>query len=256
MQGTPGVSLLVSGCMFVAALAAPAMLMASEEPVAPATEQPAVGPAAPAAPVTADGATDPQLEPAKAPAKGSAPQGARAAATRTVAMRDNKFNPRNITIAVGDIVQWENQGKVEHNAIGDDDKFRTPTIGPGKTSQHTFSKAGKYPYFCSIHFGMKGKIQVGSSGGGGGGSGGGGDGSGGSGSGAANGTGGTSTPGSSSGSTGSTGSTGSGGSTATGGSASSSSLPATGEDLPWLVAFGYAVLLIGALLRLFVFSRE
>jgi len=263
MQGTPGVSLLVAGCVALVVLAAPAVLMASEKPVAPPGQ---VGPTQPAAPELGDEGTAPkqldegtapeQLEPVTNSAKGGKRAAARAAATRTVVMRNIKFNPRNITVDPGDTVRWENDDSERHNAIGEDGKFETPVISQGESSQHTFNSPGKIDYFCSLHANMDGTITVrGSGGGGGGGSGGGGGGSGDTG----NGAGGASTGGPTGDSTGSTGSTGGtftpSGSSATGGS-SSSSLPATGEDLPWLALLGYGVLALGALLRLFVFSRE
>ena len=174
-------------------------------------------------------------------------------------MRNIKFNPRDIRIDPGDTVRWENADSERHNAIGEDGKFETPIISKGESSQHTFNSPGKIDYFCSIHANMDGTITVGASGeGGGGGSGGGGSGGG---SGGASGTGATSSGGSTGATLGGTGSlfggTGStfGGSSGTGGE-SSSSLPATGEDLFWLALLGYGVLMLGALLRLFVFSRE
>jgi LPXTG-motif cell wall-anchored protein len=253
MQGTPGVSLLVAGCVALVVLAAPAVLLASEQPVAPPAQ---VEPTQPATPEPGDEGTAPeQLEPVTNSAKDGARADARAAATRTVVMRNIKFNPRNITIDPGDTVRWENEDSEKHNAIGENGKFETPVIGKGESSQHTFNSAGRIKYFCSLHANMDGTITVGSSGGGGGGgSGGSGGGRSGGGSGeASGGSAGTSSGGSIGATSGGAGST--FGSSSTG-DGSSSSLPATGEDLPWLALLGYGVLALGALLRLFVFSRE
>jgi LPXTG-motif cell wall-anchored protein len=225
----------------------------------PATGAPAA-PAAPAAEAVGDQpSASPQPEPVTNSAKGATRADARAAATRTVVMRNIKFNPRDIAIDPGDTVRWENDDSEKHNAIGEDGKFETPVIGEGESSQHTFNSPGKIEYFCSLHANMDGTITVRGSGGGGGGSGGGGGGGSGGGGGGSddtsNGAGGAS-GGGSTGSTGSTGSIFTPSESSSPGGSSSSSLPATGEDLPWLALLGYGLLALGALLRLFVFSRE
>jgi LPXTG-motif cell wall-anchored protein len=269
MQGRREMALLVGGYVFVASLAAPAVLFATEDPQPPPTASEAPAPSAPPtldqqppapdeqppAPDEQPPAPDeqPTPEPPPAPnekAEVSAPTpagptqtrtknaSARASATRPVAMRDIKFKPRNITIDPGDTVQWRNDDPERHNALGENASFETPVIDEGETSSHTFNRKGSYPYFCSLHAGMTGKITVGaSSGGSGGGSGGGGSGTGGAGGSGATG---------SSTSDFSTGSTGTTGTTSTSGSGSTSTLPATGSDLVWLALIGAGLLTLGA----------
>jgi LPXTG-motif cell wall-anchored protein len=289
-----GVTLLVSGYVFLASLAAPAVLLADEEPqpspsgeeaaAAPADEtQPAQPPANEVQPAQPQGdgvepeagkeeaAKDEAVSPAPAPAAGDsqadtpADQGgkssrsdgsegrrdekhrAKAAAVRTVTMRNIEFNPRNITIDPGDTVRWENADVEKHNALGKNGSFETPVIGKGESSEHTFKRAGDFPYFCSLHQGMTGTVTVAGSGSGGSGSGGGG-------------AGGTS-PGSGRTSTGSLGGTSAGslgGTTGSGSgstSGSGSSLPATGQDLIWLALAGGALLTFGAALSLLLARR-
>lgn len=270
-----GVTLLVSGCVFLASLAAPGVLFASVDPdPAPPGEAPGVTPPEGAAPTEpGDDGDDPQdagsqpdkdedgtppatvpepngstneianAQPAEAGSRRGG-KGAKAAAVRTVAMRDgSKFKPRNIKIDVGDTVRWENESDVAHDAIGEKNSFETPIIDGGESSEHPFDEAGKYPYFCSIHQGMTGKIQVGSSSTGGGGGSGGTD----------SGSGGTAAPGGTSGTASGTGGTGSFGSS--GSSGTSSSLPATGSELLWLGLMGYGLLAIGAFVRLGALGR-
>lgn len=278
MQGMQGVTLLVSVTVFLGTLAAPAGLLASEpvepapagtpaaapepttppfgdteaevgEPTptsaepAPTGDAPQAPAPAPASDVTQPPATQPEAT--IEPAKGGKQRGASAAATRTVAMRNIKFNPRNITIDRGDTVTWENEDAERHNAIGEDNSFDTPVIDQGETSQHTFNNAGTIDYFCTLHANMEGTITVRGSGGGGGG---GGDGSADSGSGAGD----TAAPGTGSGTTG-IGSLGTTGTTSSSGS--SSSLPVTGSDLLWLALIGYGLLAIGAFVRLGAIGR-
>ena len=252
MQGR---ALLVSGYVFLVTLAAPAVLLASDDPVAvPPGEsvdaQPGESvdaqpytvaqPPEPPPPVTDSPETS--AAPAEPPRTGKGRSGedpeATTSATRTVLMRDIEFNPRDLTIDPGDTVRWENEDSEPHNAIGEDDSFETPVIDQGETSEHTFQSSGEYPYFCTIHPGMDGTITVRGSGSGGSGSGGSGSGSG-SGD-TASGTGDTAASGTSGGGTSATGS----GDTA--GSGSSSSLPATGLDVLWLGLIGWGLLALGA----------
>jgi plastocyanin len=175
--------------------------------------------------------------------------------THDVAMRDYKFVPKEITVEVGDTVTFTNEDSADHNAIAEDDSFRTPTFGEGESESVTISEPGSYPYFCSLHSNMEGRISTpGSESSGGGGSGG-------------SGGGGSSTGGEDSGSSGdtplipgdpgatgdTTGSTGSGGSPSA--SSGGSSLPVTGSDSVWLAIAGAWMLAVGVAVRFAVAGR-
>ena len=244
MQGVT----LLAGLAFLGSLAVPAGLLASEPATAPAPGETAPAPGE-TAPVAPDAEPEP-AGPAYEPAPGAAPEAdARASASRTVLMEDIEFKPRKIRIDPGDTVRWENRDEEKHDAIGEDGTFETPIIDQGETSSHTFSSRGKFPYFCSIHQGMTGTIQVGSSGGGGGG------GSGGSG-GASSGTGAIGTGGDTSGSSsGSGGTGGTDGFGASGASGTRSSLASTGSKLLWLGLIGYGLVALGSFVRLAAIGR-
>jgi plastocyanin len=78
-----------------------------------------------------------------------------------VSMKDIKFNPETLKIKVGQTVTWTNDDSVGHDVTGDDFKSGDPGgIDSGGTFQHTFKKAGKFDYVCSVHPGMNGSIQV------------------------------------------------------------------------------------------------
>jgi len=246
MQGVT----LLAGLALLGSLAVPVALPASEQaPGEVAGEivaaDPGTGPGTEADPP--DATDEPVATPAPEPE-------ARAAATRTVLMEDIKFKPRKIRIDPGDTVQWENRDEARHDALGENGRFETPIIDRGETSSHTFDSKGRFPYFCSIHEGMTGTIQVGASSSGGGGGGGGG-GSGGTGSdtgGTGSGTGAIVGPGSSGTSSG-TGSGASFGSTSSGGTGST--LASTGSELLWLGLVGYGLVAVGAFAGLAAISR-
>jgi plastocyanin len=86
----------------------------------------------------------------------------------------NGFAPKEITVKVGDTVKWTNNDNTLHTVtsgkdISDPNKgkeFDTGLVGStaltttGKTFQHTFTTAGEFPYFCQVHPGMAGKVEV------------------------------------------------------------------------------------------------
>jgi plastocyanin len=90
-------------------------------------------------------------------------------ANHNVAIIDNEFVPRNLTIAPGDTVIWTNQGS-DHTVTADDGSFDSTAGGQaaiptGGMFTKTFSTAGKFPYYCTLHGGpggqdMSGVIRV------------------------------------------------------------------------------------------------
>lgn len=73
-----------------------------------------------------------------------------------------KFSPADLTIAVGDTVTWTNHDTAPHNIVVTDgpEKFTSPNLQTGQTYSHTFTQAGKYSYYCSIHPDMKATVTV------------------------------------------------------------------------------------------------
>jgi plastocyanin len=77
------------------------------------------------------------------------------------------FDPQKIAIEVGDAVQWRNEDVRRHltasiPGFGPDDHLEIfcEDLYAGKTCSHTFTKAGRYPYFCFIHNRMQGEVLV------------------------------------------------------------------------------------------------
>jgi plastocyanin len=93
------------------------------------------------------------------------PSGARAAiANVLVGSGGNVFTPVTTNIAVNDQVLWTWAG-VNHNVTSTNSAWvASPTQNTGKTFTNTFTAAGTYFYFCTIHgtatTGMKGAIIV------------------------------------------------------------------------------------------------
>jgi plastocyanin len=96
---------------------------------------------------------------AVAPGKVAADPQAHASGAVKVSIGDNFFSPVKATVTPGGKVKWTNDGKVDHNVT-----FKGGTSGnlaPGETFVKKFNRAGKFPYSCTIHPGMTGKVKVG-----------------------------------------------------------------------------------------------
>lgn len=74
-----------------------------------------------------------------------------------------KFQPENVTVAVGQVVQWTNTGSSVHNVTFDNKGVpASSTMSGGDKFALKFSKAGTYHYVCTFHVsvGMQGTITV------------------------------------------------------------------------------------------------
>ena len=70
------------------------------------------------------------------------------------------FGPANLTVAVGTTVTWTNRDDIPHTVVSTDKVFKSKVLDTDEKFSFTFSKAGTYPYFCSIHPKMTGSVVV------------------------------------------------------------------------------------------------
>jgi plastocyanin len=89
---------------------------------------------------------------------------ARAEQTKSAATNitiDNfSFAPKEITVAAGTTITWVNRDDVPHTVVNPDKKFRSKALDTDDQFSFTFTDAGTYNYFCSVHPTMTGKIIV------------------------------------------------------------------------------------------------
>jgi plastocyanin len=78
---------------------------------------------------------------------------------RAVTIAGSAYHPAKITVVKGTKVVWTNKDSMPHTVTGTG-AFHSATIGPGKTYSFTFSKAGTFPYHCTIHPFMHGTVVV------------------------------------------------------------------------------------------------
>ncbi len=72
------------------------------------------------------------------------------------------FGPATLTIPAGTTVTWINRDDIPHTVVSTDDAktFKSKVLDTDEKFSFTFSKAGTYPYFCSVHPKMTGKVIV------------------------------------------------------------------------------------------------
>jgi plastocyanin len=78
-----------------------------------------------------------------------------------VVMEGIRFDPTEVSVAVGDTVTWVNNDSVGHDVTADQFSSGEPgAMNSGDTFEHTFEKAGTFDYVCSVHPGMEGSVTV------------------------------------------------------------------------------------------------
>ena len=72
------------------------------------------------------------------------------------------FDQMSITIPPGTIVTWKSvPGNTDgHTSTSRDDVWSSSLLNPGDTWLFTFSKAGRYHYYCRLHPWMVGEVDV------------------------------------------------------------------------------------------------
>ena len=70
------------------------------------------------------------------------------------------FKLPDLTINVGDTIEWTNEDSAPHTATADNKFFDTDRLEEGDSHKITFNKPGTFSYYCSIHPYMKGTVVV------------------------------------------------------------------------------------------------
>jgi plastocyanin len=76
----------------------------------------------------------------------------------TIQMHDRRFQPAAIQVPADTKVTWVfTDGGRHHNVVGDG--FSSPVQSRGAFT-HVFDRAGSYPYRCTLHKQMHGRVLV------------------------------------------------------------------------------------------------
>jgi plastocyanin len=82
------------------------------------------------------------------------------APTTEVKIDNFSFGPQTITVPVGATVTWVNRDDIPHTVVSTDGVFKSKVRDTDEQFSYTFTKAGTYPYYCSVHPKMTGQVVV------------------------------------------------------------------------------------------------
>ena len=82
------------------------------------------------------------------------------AADTAVKIDNFTFAPQRVAVKVGTTVTWTNQDDIPHTVTSATKAFRSKALDTDDKFSFTFTTAGVYEYFCSLHPHMTGTIVV------------------------------------------------------------------------------------------------
>jgi plastocyanin/uncharacterized membrane protein len=83
-----------------------------------------------------------------------------ASTNHVVVIKQVHFNPPQMTVKVGDTVEWRNEDIFSHTVTADDGSFDSGLIDPGHSWQMTFNDPQTVGYHCRPHPNMKAMLSV------------------------------------------------------------------------------------------------
>ena len=89
----------------------------------------------------------------------AAPLPARAADVE-VKIDNFTFNPQRLTVKAGTTVTWTNGDDIPHTVAASNKSFKSKVLDTDQKFSFTFTTAGDFEYFCSLHPHMTGMIVV------------------------------------------------------------------------------------------------
>jgi plastocyanin len=82
-----------------------------------------------------------------------------AGTTQSILMTGIAFAPKQVTVHVGDTLDWANQDIVAHTATAKDKSWDVNVL-PGKNGRMVMKAAGTFDYICRYHPNMTGEVIV------------------------------------------------------------------------------------------------
>ncbi|MDR3408806.1 MAG: cupredoxin family copper-binding protein [Methylovirgula sp.] len=82
------------------------------------------------------------------------------AADASVSISNFTFHPADLQIKAGSTVTFRNDDDIPHRVAAEDGSFSTKALDSDDKATITFARPGVFPYFCTIHPHMRGKVTV------------------------------------------------------------------------------------------------
>ena len=80
--------------------------------------------------------------------------------TMEVKIDNFTFGPAELTVKAGTTITWTNRDDIPHTVVSTDKVFKSKVLDTDERFSFTFNTPGTFPYFCSIHPKMTGKVVV------------------------------------------------------------------------------------------------
>ena len=93
-------------------------------------------------------------------ANGCAPASKTHPAVRQVTIHAMRYEPEELSVAVGDTVEWVNRDLVPHTATAQSRDWDSGTIAPDASWRTIVREHGAFPYICLFHPGMRAELSV------------------------------------------------------------------------------------------------
>ena len=92
----------------------------------------------------------------------AAPAAADPAAAHTMEVKIDNFTfaPQRLTVKAGTTVTWTNEDDIPHTVVANQKAFKSKVLDTDDKYTFTFTTAGTYDYFCSLHPHMTGTVVV------------------------------------------------------------------------------------------------
>jgi plastocyanin len=94
------------------------------------------------------------------PWSGCAPESKARPAVRQVIIQEMRYEPAELTVALGDTVEWVNRDLVPHTATAQSRAWDSGTIEADASWRTIARDRGTVPYVCLFHPGMRAEISV------------------------------------------------------------------------------------------------
>ena len=80
--------------------------------------------------------------------------------THTVTIEATSFSPDVLTVKAGDTIVWVNKDIIPHTATSKAAGFDSQMLATGKSWTYKAETKGEFPYVCTFHPTMTGKLHV------------------------------------------------------------------------------------------------
>ena len=77
-----------------------------------------------------------------------------------ISVKEFKFAPSVLTVRVGTTVTWTNRDEETHTVTSATGAFASAGLGHEEGFSETFTRPGRYEYFCALHPHMKATLIV------------------------------------------------------------------------------------------------